>query len=108
MTTIRFFKKKEKFTGFQVKGHTGFEEEGKDILCAAISTATQMTVLAIKDELKLNPKIIVKDGHLEMILVDKDIDLKEVQLLMKTCYETLKQITKNKKKYVKMEVKENV
>ena len=108
MTTIKFYKKKDLFQGFIIKGHTGYEEEGKDILCSAISTASQMTVLGIKEELKLNPKLRIADGYLELFINDEDIYLKEVQVLLSTCYKTLKDISKNQNKYVKMEVKENV
>lgn len=107
MTKIVFYKKKEYFKGFEIEGHVDGFEAGKNPLCAAISVASQMTVLAIKDELKLNPFLKIMDGYLKMIVDEKDLEKSEVQLLLKTCYDTLKQITKNKKQ-VKMEVKENV
>lgn len=103
MTKINIYKNNGLFTGFELDGHTE-----KEVLCAAISTATQMTVLGIKDELKLNPFIKVSDGYLKLIIDEKDVKNEKVQLLMKTCYDTLKQIIKNQKKYVKLEVKENV
>lgn len=103
MTKIYIYKKNDLFTGFELDGHTE-----KEILCAAISTATQMTVLGIKDELKLKPKVIVGDGYLKMTIREKDITNEKVQLLMKTCYDSLAQIIKNEKKYVKLEVKEDV
>lgn len=103
MTKIYIYKKNDLFTGFELDGHTE-----KEILCSAISTATQMTVLGINDELKLKPKVIVGDGYLKMTIREKDISNEKVQLLMKTCYDTLRQITKNEKKYVKLEVKEDV
>ncbi|MFR7477837.1 MAG: ribosomal-processing cysteine protease Prp, partial [Acutalibacteraceae bacterium] len=30
------------FTGFTVKGHAGYSEEGSDIVCAAVSSAVYM------------------------------------------------------------------
>ena len=103
MTKINIYMKNGSFTGFELDGHTE-----KEILCAAISTATQMTVLGIKDELKLNPFVKVSDGYLKLIINEKDVENEKVQLLMKTCYDTLRQIIKNQRKYVKLEVKENV
>lgn len=108
MTNIVFYEKKEYLLGFEVSGHIDGFEAGQNPLCAAISVATQMTVLGIKDELKLNPEIKVGDGYLKLVVKEKDISNSEVQLLLKTCLDTLKQITKSKKKYVRLEVKENV
>ena len=108
MTKIVFYRIKDNFKGFEVKGHTGFSEEGKDILCAAISTATQMVVYAIKEKLNLKPELEIKDGYLKIILNDEDFLKSEVCILMDTCFDVLKQISKNKNKYIKLEVKENV
>ena len=65
-------------------------------------------VLGIKEELKLNPEVKMKSGYLKMIVKEKDISNEKVQLLLKTCYDTLLDITKDNKKYVRLEVKENV
>ena len=108
MTKIKFYKKRDLFIGFEVSGHTSKEEFGKDILCSAISTATQMVVVGIKDELKLRPFIKISDGYLEMKVREKDIENVQVQLLIKTCFDSIKQIIKNEKKYVDLEVKDDI
>lgn len=108
MTNIVFYKKKGYILGFEISGHVDGWEAGNNPLCAAISVASQMTVLGIKDELKLKPEVKMSDGYLKLMLMDKDFDNPEAQLLLKTCLDTLTQITKSKKKYVRMEVKENV
>ena len=38
MTKISIFKQNGVYTGFEVSGHAGYAESGKDIVCAAIST----------------------------------------------------------------------
>ena len=42
MTKITFLRKDGAFWGFRENGHTGFGEEGDDILCAAISAMTML------------------------------------------------------------------
>ena len=42
MTKITFLRKDGAFWGFQETGHTGFGEEGDDILCAALSAMTML------------------------------------------------------------------
>lgn len=108
MTKITFYKSKECYVGFEVSGHAGNLPVGENPLCAAISVASQMIVVGIREELKLNPEVKMKSGYLKMIVSEKDISNEKVQLLMKMCYDTLLDISKNNKKYVRLEVKENV
>lgn len=42
MTKITFLRKNGVFWGFRESGHTGFGEEGDDILCSAISAMTML------------------------------------------------------------------
>ena len=42
MTKITFLRRKDIFWGFQESGHTGFGEEGDDVLCSAISAMTML------------------------------------------------------------------
>ena len=42
MTKITFFRKNGVFYGFKETGHTGFGEEGDDVLCAALSAMTML------------------------------------------------------------------
>jgi len=48
MTKLTFFKRNGKFYGFEEKGHTGYGEEGNDILCAALSSMTMLIINAIE------------------------------------------------------------
>lgn len=41
MTTLRVYRKKDLFIGFECSGHSDYSEAGSDIVCAAISTAVQ-------------------------------------------------------------------
>ncbi len=46
MTTVTFFKSGGVYYGFEEKGHTGYDEAGQDILCAALSSMTMLVVNA--------------------------------------------------------------
>ena len=54
MICVVFYKKQEKFTGFEISGHAGFAKKGVDIVCAAVSSAVQLTVNALTDVLGLD------------------------------------------------------
>lgn len=44
MTTLRLLKKQQRPVGFRCEGHSGYAEEGEDIVCAAISSITQFCI----------------------------------------------------------------
>ena len=48
MTKVIFYKSGNIFYGFEEQGHTGFDESGSDILCAALSSMTMLIVNAIE------------------------------------------------------------
>ena len=52
-----------------VKGHAGFADAGQDIVCAAVSSAVQLTA-NILGEFGLQPKITVGDNVIECICED--------------------------------------
>lgn len=107
MTKITIFKKEGKIWSYQIKGHSGFAEEGKDIVCSAISTASQMTLLGLEDVLNLKVESDIQDGYMQVKVLD-DFQNESVQILMKTLEKTLEHFAKEYAKFVKMEVKENV
>lgn len=108
MTKITIFKKDDIIWSYQVKGHSGFAEEGKDIVCSAVSTATQMTLVGLKEVLKLKVESIIEDGFLQVRLLDGDENNKDAQILLNTMFLTLQDIVKNYAKNVKMEVRKDV
>ena len=44
MTTITFRTEGDRIVGFDSQGHSGYAEEGEDIVCAAISSITQFCI----------------------------------------------------------------
>ena len=48
MTKIVFFRSGGVFYGFEEQGHTGYGEEGDDVLCAAISAMTMFLINTIE------------------------------------------------------------
>ena len=48
MTKVVFFRSGGFFYGFEEQGHTGFAEEGNDVLCAALSAMTMLIINTIE------------------------------------------------------------
>ena len=112
MTKIKFIKKNDIITGFECSGHTGYAEFGKDILCASISSMTQATCLGITKVLGIPATITRNDdkGYIQIVLPESiDIDLLDkAQILFNTLKCSIEDLLEGYKKYIKMEVIENV
>lgn len=107
MTRVVIFKKKDRISGFEISGHTGYAEEGSDIVCSAVSSVSQMALLGIKDVLKLNIFFEMSDGFLKLSL-GKNVENESAQVLLKSMEKSLREIQKEYGNYVKLEVKEDV
>lgn len=72
MIYIDFIKNKDGyFSGFYMKGHSGFNSSGDDIVCAAVSSAAYMVVNTITDVLKANADVSVQEGKMHILVEDK-------------------------------------
>ena len=68
MTTVTFHSDGSRITGFTVEGHSGFANEGEDILCAAITSAVRLAECAINDVLGLEAAVKVKQKEASISL----------------------------------------
>ncbi len=89
---------------FVVDGHSGYEESGRDIVCASVSTATQSVILGMSEILGIRLNIIIDDGHLacEIPEVTDQLVLEKVNILLETMVLTLRQTESEYSDYVKM------
>lgn len=49
MIVAEFFEKKSAISGFKISGHADFDDYGKDIACASVSSAVQYTANLITE-----------------------------------------------------------
>ena len=61
MTTVTFHMEGERIVGFTVQGHSGYADEGSDIICAAVTSAVRLTECAVNDVLGLEAAVKVKE-----------------------------------------------
>lgn len=66
MTTVSFCMEGDRIVGFNVKGHSGYAEEGSDIVCAAVTSAVRLTECAVNDVLGLEASVKVKERSAEI------------------------------------------
>jgi len=93
-------KKNEKIiSSITIEGHSGYETQGKDIVCASVSCISITTVNAILriDENALN--FCEKDGYLKLEILKHD---KYIDILIENMCELLKDLEKKYNKYIKI------
>ncbi len=61
MISIVIFRSESGIRGFQVSGHSGYAREGRDIVCAAVSSAVGLTECAVSDVLKISADIRIEE-----------------------------------------------
>ena len=59
----------DRITGFSVSGHSGYAEEGADIICASISAIVTMAEATINDVCGAKAKVRVKEDQARVTLM---------------------------------------
>jgi len=95
-------------TGFDAAGHSGYAEKGSDIVCAAVSALTTVTVLGLQARLGLDPEVDVDDeeGWLLCQLDPEAVDpvlWQRAQDLLETLALGLREIARDYAGYIAVE-----
>lgn len=69
-----------------IKGHAGYEEKGKDIVCAAVSALAQ-GILCYLGKMGMVEGTRVESGHLHMTLKRRELTIQMTDMLFVACEE---------------------
>lgn len=58
--------------GFRIKGHSGYAENGSDIVCSAVSSAALMTANTITEIFNISAEAYAEDGDMLLRVFSKD------------------------------------
>ena len=61
MTTVTFHMEGDRLTGFDSQGHSGYAEEGADIVCAAVTSAIRLVESTVNDVMGLCASVKVRE-----------------------------------------------
>lgn len=61
MTTVRFYRTQGRITGFSCQGHSGCAEAGRDIVCAAVTSAVRLAECTINDVLHAGAEVRIHE-----------------------------------------------
>lgn len=111
MTTVAFFMSPEYgVIGFEATGHTGFAEEGEDIVCAAISALTESTLNGLLSVTK-TPTMYQRDDENAILTACLTPEctreqLERAQILLVTLQETIQAVARDYPRNVRIIFKE--
>ena len=100
-----FVNSASRITGFSIKGHSGYAEEGSDIVCAGISALVITTENALCQLVQLSPtERGGEDGFLEVMLPDRmtEQQMHDAQLLLSALHIGLENIAQAYPDYVRL------
>ena len=69
--------------GFACKGHAGYAEAGRDIVCAAVSALTTTCANALESVAGVRPSVAVSDGEMRLSLSDPSGDAQVILKAMR-------------------------
>lgn len=61
MTKVTFYTEGRRITGFDASGHSGYGEEGTDIVCAAVTSAVRMVECVVNEVMGLCAAVKVNE-----------------------------------------------
>ena len=93
-----------RFNTVIIKGHAGFAEEGRDIICAGVSaiawTAAEAAKRLVKEDKALEPRVIMASGRAEISVDARPNYEREVRKIFSYICGGFKRIAEQSPEYV--------
>ena len=102
MISVTFYKNGSDFSGFEFKGHSDYAEEGKDIVCSAVSSAAYLTANNITDFFNINADVTVSGGYMKLTAEKSD----NLNRLLDGFYQHTLQLSEQYKKDINVKISE--
>ena len=103
MINVIAFAKDGKYTGLKVSGHANLDEEGKDIVCAAVSVLTLNLANSIEHFCDDDFTVDSDDGFFSLVLHDRS---EKSGLLLDSCILGLMDIGEEYRDFIKINLQE--
>lgn len=91
--------------GFHITGHSGYSDEGTDVICSAVSSAAYMTANTLTEILGVDPEIKVKDGDM-YLKIKTDEELQRSQDILRGFLLHLNALCEQYQKYIIVSITE--
>lgn len=85
MITITFYKRRGALLGFDSSGHAGYEDAGKDIVCAGVSAILYAVANTLED-LQANAFIEERENRLRVKIVESSETDPAIQAVLRVAW----------------------
>ena len=109
MINILVLKDKQNIITIEATGHSGYAEAGEDIVCSSVSTLLQSLINGLMNVVQVKPNYTIDEDipHLSVNVIDIPKDkMNEAQILMKSTYLGLVNISNSYAKFIKIKEKQ--
>ena len=110
MINVIVIKEKQTIKTLEATGHSGYSEQGSDIVCSAVSTLMETLANGIMDVVKAKAQIIYDENipHISVTLLETDQDkMEKAQVLMQSTLLGIKCVAQEFSKFIKIKEKQN-
>ena len=110
MINVIVIKEKQTIKTIEATGHSGYAEEGSDIVCSAVSTLMETLANGLTEVVKANVKVVLDETvpHLSVTLNEEDKEkCKYAQVLMQSTFLGIKGVSQGFSKFIKIKEKQN-
>ena len=109
MTTVVVRTESGKIRSVECDGHTGYGEEGEDIVCAALSSIVQTALLGLFGVAEINVQVTRSDadGYLKMVLPQNldSIQADRAEVILRTMLLGIRDLHEGYSDFIELEVK---
>ena len=74
MIVVKFRSDGAVLTGFHIRGHAGWAEAGRDVVCAAVSSAALMTANTLTEVCAVPCSVSAQEGEMSVLLSAQDAE----------------------------------
>ncbi|MBQ8615140.1 MAG: ribosomal-processing cysteine protease Prp [Clostridia bacterium] len=109
MINVIVIKEKQTIKTIEATGHSGYAEEGQDIVCSAVSTLMETLANGLIEVVKANAEVKVDETipHLSVTLKETDKEkCKNAQILMQSTLLGIKGVANGYSKFIKIKEKQ--
>ena len=104
MTHLTLIRDGSGLIGFEAEGHTGYADEGSDIVCSAVSALTQTAALGMTELIGIRPALDITEASMYLMLpVDiTEAECEKAQIILETMALGLRSIAATYGDYIKI------
>lgn len=78
MIRAEFYESQGMITGFSISGHAGYADSGYDIVCAAVSSAVELTVNLVTDGFNIPAEVSAEENSVICSLKHTDCNSERI------------------------------